>query len=197
MNGKKTFPKEKNSGTGKCVRKHLFFGSLDGLKKMGIDTSTHPRWKNPFMQVKFFDAQTGSVGEYYDAIRRENGGVMPYPLNPYEILTKGSKSPKDIQKDFEKELGSDYDFKKSKFEILHDVVVGRVTAGNTTLHNFGVKALKTYRPGKDQVLFEVLQKSEFSMTGTVIFTLRAQTEVFGAMRDQETGLQVQGLKDGP
>ena len=44
---------------------------------------------------------------------------------------------------------------------------------------------------------EVLQKSGFSMTGTVIFTLQAQIEVFGAVKDKETVLQVQGLKNGP
>ena len=76
-------------------------------------------------------------------------------------------------------------------------MVGRVKAADSTLHNFGVKSLKTYHAGKDQVLMEVLQKSEFSMTGTVIFTLRAQIEVFGAVKDKQTGLQVQGLKDGP
>ena len=119
---------------------------------MGIDSSTHPCWKNPFMQVRFFDTRTAIVGEYYDSIWRENGGSLPYPLNPFEIITnsKGSQACNEVKEAFTPELGSSYDFTKSKFEILHDVLVGRVKAADSTLHNFGVKSLKTYIPCRER-----------------------------------------------
>ena len=121
---------------------------------------------------------------------------MPYPLNPFEIITnsKGSQACNEVKEAFTPELGSSYDFTKSKFEILHDVVAGRVKAADSTLHNFGVQSLKTYHAGKDQVLMEVLQKSYFSMTstGTVIFTLRAQIEVFGAVKEKKRDSKCKG-----
>ena len=81
--------------------------------------------------------------------------------------------------------------------MYYIVILWRVTAGDTTLRNFGVRSLKTYSPGKEQALIEVLKKSSYATTGTLVFTLRARIESFGAGTDKVTGQQVQRLKDDP
>ena len=74
---------------------------------MGIYSSMHTCWKNPFIQVRFFDTRTAIVVEYYDSIWHDNGGSLPYPLNHFEIITnpKGSKICNEVKEAFTPTLG--------------------------------------------------------------------------------------------
>ena len=71
---------------------------------MGLCSSTHPERKDLFIWVKLYNPKVAMVGEYYDTLRTANGGILPYAIDPVEIIEKSGASERKAT--FIAELGS-------------------------------------------------------------------------------------------
>ena len=115
------------------IRGKFFFGLLNGLKKMGFCSSTHPEWKDLFIWVKFYNSKIAMVGEDYDTLRTANGGILPYAIDSVEIIEKSGASERKAT--FMAELGQEYDFERGKHLILHDVLHCNIGEGDCWRHH--------------------------------------------------------------
>ena len=46
---------------------HRFTGSIEGLKKLGVMASKHPKWRNPYIHVEYLSEEESLFGSYYDS----------------------------------------------------------------------------------------------------------------------------------
>ena len=178
------------SGTGGQVLHH-FVGNVEGLKMLGIVSSNHPKWANPYVKVEYFSEEEASLAPYYDKLRSKHSGVLPFHIDPFSL------SADDFLVHNEKvklELGENYNFNCSAYKVRHDIHVGRLKAKtDSELRNFGVK--KWVLVCEDEVGIQIVRPLEGSQTCHIYVFGATDSASFTGAIDLETGLVGEALKD--
>ena len=187
------FKEMKNQGSAEFVSKRMI-GNLKGIKLLGVHASKHPRWANPFLAVEYQDSIAGEIGPYYDNLRIEHGGELPYVINPWEL-----KNEEDFINPVSKvrnELGDEYSYDCSPYKMRYDMEIGRLKAPtSSSLRNFGMKRWAMLSSAEEDVMVDFIQPCEGSAGCRIIMTFRVEVAQFSAANDEETGRMTEFLRD--
>lgn len=165
-------------------------GSIAGLKKLGVLPSRHFLWKHPYIAVSYQDSQLAELSPFYDEIRQHYDGQLPYVINPEQL------SASDFHDSIRAELGDAYNYNKKKEEILHDIMMKRLSAPAGDIHrNFGLKSWCIMKPYAGLVVIDFLVPNEGSSTWRMKLSAEVEYAQLTPGKDIETGTVLEALRD--
>lgn len=174
---------------------HRLVGSIKGLKVLGIVPSKHPKWKNPYISIKFMTDEEAEISPYFDKFRNKYEGKLPFLVDP-NSLAKNAASMPEMPLEVRTELGDDYCYNTSVFKIIHDISVGRLQAArDDDRRNFGVTRWKFLSPESEQLVVDFVKPVEGSATCRLHISGSILSAHFTGNEDIETGLLGEALRD--
>ena len=110
--------------------------------------------------VEYFSEEETSFAPFYDKMKAEYGGELPFVVNPFDLsaseLLGGSQKVR-------RELGDCYPYTSSAHKVLHDIHIGRLEApAESAQRNFGIKRLVVVCTGDEDIVIDFVQPVEGS-----------------------------------
>ena len=173
---------------------HLFqlVGSSEGLRKSGIEPKATNFKMSPFQRCNYYSEEEAVLGSHYALLKASNGNELPLIINPGLLCESDFWNNTKVQN----ELGAHFDAGKSRDEMLHLIMQGRLLAQNNPKHNFGIRWWAMIEDSAEHpIVIDVLQMSDSIDICIVEFRCHVHREEFTIHRDANTGLVQKVLGD--
>ena len=167
-------------------------GSTEGLKKSGINPKVTGFKMSPFQRCDYFSEVEASLGSHYALLKASSGNELPFVTDPRSLSETAFWTNPKVQS----ELEDVFDAGKSREEMLHAIMQGRLEATANPKHNFGIRWWAMLQDDEEHpIVIDVLIMSDAVDICIVEFRCHIRREELTIHRDANTGLVQKVLGD--